>query len=313
VVVGKSGEEIWTDKYGRIKVQFHWDRYGKNDENSSCWVRVAQVWAGKQWGAMFIPRVGQEVLVDFLEGDPDRPIVTGGVYNADQMPPYALPENQTQSGLKTRSTKAGDEKSFNELRFEDKKGAEQIYFHAEKDFERVVENNDSLKVGFEKKDKGDQSIAVFNNRTLSVGDDAASDGSETVTIKKNRTATLKEGDESLTVKMGDRTVKLDQGNDSLTLAQGNRTVKLDGGNDSLTLTQGNRTVKLTAGKCTIEAGQGITLKVGANSIEITQQGITIKGLQTQVQGTAQLTLSGPMTTVKGDGMLTLQGGLVKIN
>ena len=109
VVVGKAGEEIWTDKYGRVKVQFLWDRDGKKDENSSCWLRVAQVWAGKNWGAMHIPRIGQEVIVEFLEGNPDAPLITGRVYNADQTVPYALPDNQTQSGLKSRSTKEGDD------------------------------------------------------------------------------------------------------------------------------------------------------------------------------------------------------------
>src|SRR5690606_4252061 len=121
IVVGKSGEEIWTDEFGRVKVQFHWDRYGKSDENSSCWVRVAQVWAGGKWGGMHIPRMGQEVIVEFLEGDPDRPIITGRVYNADNMPPYALPDDKTQSGLKSRSSKGASSDNFNEIRFEDKK------------------------------------------------------------------------------------------------------------------------------------------------------------------------------------------------
>ena len=115
LVVGPKGEEIWTDKYGRVKVQFHWDRYGKRDEKSSCFVRVSQVWAGSGWGAMHIPRIGQEVVVDFLEGDPDRPIITGRVYNADQMPPYTLPANMTQSGLKSHSSKGSAASNFNPL------------------------------------------------------------------------------------------------------------------------------------------------------------------------------------------------------
>jgi type VI secretion system secreted protein VgrG len=146
MVVGKSGEEIWTDKYGRIKVQFHWDRDGKDDENSSCWVRVQQAWAGKSWGAVFIPRIGMEVVVSFLEGDPDRPLVTGCVYNGDAMPPYALPDEQTKSTIKTNTSKGGG--GFNEIRFEDKKDSEEIFVQAEKDFNRVVKNNDTLKVGF---------------------------------------------------------------------------------------------------------------------------------------------------------------------
>ncbi len=117
MVVGPSGEEIHTDQYSRVKVQFHWDRYGKKDQNSSCWVRVAQLWAGTQWGGIHIPRIGQEVIVEFLEGDPDHPIITGRVYNKDNMPPYGLPANATQSGIKSRSSKGGSADNFNELRF----------------------------------------------------------------------------------------------------------------------------------------------------------------------------------------------------
>jgi type VI secretion system secreted protein VgrG len=105
VVVGKAGEEIWTDQYGRVKVQFHWDRYGKSDENSSCWVRVSHGWAGGKWGAIYLPRIGQEVIVEFLEGDPDRPIITGRVYNGQNMPPYELPAQKTKSTLKSNSSK----------------------------------------------------------------------------------------------------------------------------------------------------------------------------------------------------------------
>jgi type VI secretion system secreted protein VgrG len=132
VVVGPKGEEIYTDKYGRVKVHFHWDRYDKSDENSSCWIRVSENWAGNKWGIVFNPRIGQEVVVDFLEGDPDRPLITGRVYNAEQMPPYELPTHQSKSVIKTRSTKEGTPDEFNELYFEDKKGEELIYFHAQK-------------------------------------------------------------------------------------------------------------------------------------------------------------------------------------
>jgi type VI secretion system secreted protein VgrG len=124
IVTGPAGEEIWTDKYGRVKVQFHWDRQGKRDENSSCWVRVSHPWAGKGWGAVAIPRIGQEVIVEFLEGDPDRPIITGRVYNAEAMPPYALPSGAVISGLKSDSTKGGG--GFNEYVMDDTKGNELI-------------------------------------------------------------------------------------------------------------------------------------------------------------------------------------------
>jgi type VI secretion system secreted protein VgrG len=145
VIVGPSGEEIYSDKYGRVKAQFHWDREGKKDENSSCWMRTSQNWAGKQWGGVFIPRIGQEVIVEFLEGDPDRPIITGRIYNAEQMPPYALPANQTQSGVKSNSSKGGG--GSNEWRFEDKKGSEEIYLHGEKDWTVKIKNNESETIG----------------------------------------------------------------------------------------------------------------------------------------------------------------------
>ena len=162
VVVGPDGEEIFTDKYGRVKVQFHWDRLGKKDEKSSCWVRVSHPWAGKNFGAIHIPRIGQEVVVDFLEGDPDQPLITGRVYNAEQMPPWELPANATQSGIHTRSSKGGAYGNANTLRFEDKKGAEQVLIHAEKDMSTSVENDQSTSVGH------DQSTSVKNSQTTTV-------------------------------------------------------------------------------------------------------------------------------------------------
>jgi type VI secretion system secreted protein VgrG len=183
MVVGKAGEEIFTDKYGRVKVQFHWDRYGKQDEKSSCWVRVSQLWAGKAWGGIHIPRIGQEVIVSFLEGDPDQPIITGRVYNGDSMPPYALPANATQSGIKSRSSKGGGEANFNEIRFEDKKGSEMLTLHAEKDQEVTVEHDEAVSIGHDRTETvgHDETITIGNNRTEKVGVD------ETITIGSNRT------------------------------------------------------------------------------------------------------------------------------
>lgn len=183
IVVGKAGEEIFTDKYGRVKVQFHWDRYGKQDEKSSCWIRVAQVWAGKAWGAIHIPRIGQEVIVSFLEGDPDQPIITGRVYNGDSMPPYGLPGNATQSGIKSRSSKGGGEANFNEIRFEDKKGSEQFTTHAEKNQDVTVENDEVVSIGHDRTETvgHDETVTVGNNRTEKVG------VNEMITIGSNRT------------------------------------------------------------------------------------------------------------------------------
>ncbi|WP_333874598.1 type VI secretion system Vgr family protein [Methylobacter sp.] len=183
VVVGPSGEEIYTDEHGRVKLQFHWDRYGKKNENSSCWVRVSQLWAGKTWGGIHIPRLGQEVIVEFLEGDPDRPIVTGAVYNGDQTPPYALPANKTQSGIKSRSSKGGSGANFNEIRMEDKKGSEELYIHAEKDQNNIVENDETTSVGHDRSENvgHDETIKIGNNRTETVG------VNETIAIGSNRT------------------------------------------------------------------------------------------------------------------------------
>jgi len=295
MVVGKSGEEIWTDKYGRVKVQFHWDRYGESDENSSCWIRVAQVWAGKKWGSIHIPRIGQEVIVDFLEGDPDQPIVTGRVYNGESMPPYPLPDKQTQSGVISRSSKSGTAENFNELRFEDKKDSEEIYFHAEKDFHRLVENNDKLEVGLEKKDKGDQTIQIHNNQTLTIGNNKSDDGSQTITIWKDRKSTLETGDETVHIKKGSCTVTIDKGNDSLTVKQG------------------DQIVKISAGKSTTEAAKSIELKVGGSSIKLEPAKITIKSAQIDIKADAKLSAKAPAAEVSGDAMLTLKGGIVQIN
>lgn len=291
IVVGKAGEEIWTDKYGRVKVQFHWDREGRNDENSSCWVRVSFPTAGKNWGWISLPRIGQEVIVSFLEGKPDKPIITGRVYNADQMPPYELPANQTQSGIKTRSSKEGSAENFNEIRFEDKKDAEEVYVHAEKNFNCVIENNETRKIGLSKKDKGDQIIEIQNDRTV----------------------TLNEGNDTLTVKLGKRETNVDTGDNLLNVKQGNRVTTIDQGNDTKSVKMGDHSVKVDVGKSTIEAMTSIELKVGGNSIKIDQSGITIKGIMVTVQGDAKLDAKSPMTTVNGDGMLTLKGGITMIN
>ncbi len=281
-VVGKDGEEIWTDKYGRIKVQFHWEREGKKNETSSCWVRVSHPIAGKNWGWVSLPRIGQEVVVSFLEGNPDRPLVTGSVYNDTQMPPYALPANQTQSGIKSRSSKEGVADNFNEIRFEDKKDSEEVYVHAEKDFNCVIENNETRKIGLDKKDAGNQTTEIYNDRT----------------------ATLKMGNETLTVEKGDRENNVDTGNDTLNVKKGNCSTKVS---------MGNYVLDVDAGKATVTAMTSIELKVGGNSIKIEQSGITIKGIKVDVQADTTLDAKGLKTSVTADTMLTLKGAITMIN
>ena len=208
VVVGKSGEEIWTDKYGRVKVQFHWDRYGKKNEESSCWVRVSQNWAGKNWGAMFIPRMGQEVIVEFLEGDPDQPIITGRVYNAEQTVPYELPANQTQSGIKSNSSKGGG--GSNEWRFEDKKGSEEIYLHGQKDWNILIENDKGQTIGH------DETLEVKNNRAKKVGVDQSEDigSNKTIHVGANHTESI---DANKTLKVGGNHSETIGGNETITV------------------------------------------------------------------------------------------------
>jgi type VI secretion system secreted protein VgrG len=266
VVVGPSGEEIYTDKYGRIKVQFFWDRVGAKDEKSSCWIRVAEALAGKNWGSIFTPRIGHEVVVEFLEGDPDRPLIIGTVYNDSMMPPYTLPDNKTQSGLKTRSSKGGGSDNFNELRFEDLKGSEDIFFHAEKDFHREVEHDDDLKVG----------------------------NDQTITIKNNRTEEVTQGNEKITIKQGDRDVIIEMGNESLEIKMGNQTTKLDLGASS---TEAMQSITLKVGENSITIDQmGVTIKGMMVSIQGQIQ-TQVKGTMTQINGDAMLQMQGGITMI----------------
>ena len=327
VVVGKSGEEIWVDKHGRVKVQFHWDRDGKKDEKSSCWVRVSSAWAGKAWGAISIPRIGQEVLVDFIEGDPDRPIITGRVYNAEQTPPYTLPTNQTQSGVKSRSSKSGGTENFNELRFEDKKGEELIYFHAEKNKEVMVENDrkeevkhdETITIGNDRTElvKNDEKITIEGNRTEEVKKD------ETITVKGKRTETV-EGDETIQVK-GDRAHTVDKGEKLKVGAKqdvsigSDRSVKVSA-NDTLEVSSNldvkanqNITIKAAGGKIKAEAATGIELKCGACTVKITPAGIELKAPQIKIQGMAQVELKAPMLMGKADALLQMKGAIAQVN
>ena len=226
IVVGRKGEEIDTDEYGRVKVQFHWDQEGKMNENSSCWIRVAQIWAGKGWGTFFIPRMGTEAIVSFLEGDPDRPIITGTVYNATQVVPYNLPGEKTKSTIKTNSSLGG--KGFNEIRFEDKKGSEEIFTHAQKDQNEVVENNMTTKV------KGSQSVAVYGSQSVAVGS-----GRTTKISKKNDKLVVEDGERIIEVNTADETHK-NKAN-FMHEVKGNFVLKVDG---NLTIdVKGTATVK----------------------------------------------------------------------
>src|ERR1017187_1444548 len=244
VVVGPAGEEIFVDQYGRVKVQFHWDREGKKDEKSSCWIRVSQNWAGKKWGAMFIPRIGQEVIVDFLEGDPDQPIITGRVYNAEQMPPYALPDEKTKSTIKSYSSKGGG--GFNELRFEDKKGDEQIFIHGQKDLDVRIQHDRKEWIG------EDRHLVVQRDKMEKINRDTHIDVARDQIQKLGR-------DHHLEI-VGKSAVKI-TGSQSLSVT-GNVIEEFKGNHSS----QVTQNLYLKAMQVVIEAMVGLTIKAGSNFI-----------------------------------------------
>jgi type VI secretion system secreted protein VgrG len=280
LVVGPAGEEIYVDKYGRVKVQFYWDRVGTKDENSSCWIRVSHEWAGKYWGSIHIPRIGQEVVVDFLEGDPDRPLITGRVYNAEQMPPYTLPANMTQSAIKTRSSKQGGTDNYNEIFFEDLKGSELLRIHAEKDQHVEVEHDRAKTVGHDETTtigndrteevKHDENITIDNNRTELVKNN------EQITIQGNRTEMVSK-DENITIGQS-RTETVAQ-SETITIGQ-SRSVEIAESEtltigESQTITVGESQTVTAGESVTIIASTSITLMAGSNIISLGESGISI--------------------------------------
>jgi type VI secretion system secreted protein VgrG len=304
IVVGPSGEELWLDKYGRIKVQFHWDRLGKNDEKSSCWIRVARDWAGKNWGVVFHPRIGQEVIVHFIEGDIDRPIVTDSVYNEEQMPPYDLPSNATQSAIKSRSSKSGQPDNFNEIRFEDKKGSEHFLIHAEKDHMVEVEHDETHTVG------NNRNTTIEKDDTLTVKNN------ETISITGNRTETV-EKDESVSI-TGNRSLTVDKNS---TIDVTKNETKTVGENLDETVTK-NATLKVNENRSheiakkdtlqvgkewLVDAGDKVLIKCGDASISLKKDGtIEIKGKDIKVTGSGKI-------NVKASSDLVLKGSKIAEN
>ena len=280
IVVGPSGKEIWTDQYGRVKVQFHWDQNGTKDENSSCWVRVAHNWAGTSWGAFALPRIGQEVVVSFFDGDPDRPVVTGCIYNGDNPVPYALPDEQTKTTLKSNSSQGGG--GFNEIRFEDAKDSEQIFIQAQKDM----------------------LVKVLNDRTETVDHD------DSITVKNDRKLTVSEGNATFTVSKGNETHSV-EGTRSVTVTKAEtHSDKADfsqdvGGNFTLQVT-GDITIK-ASGAVTIEAGTSLTVKAGMGLTAQAGTSLSLSG------GTTMEVKASATGTVDGGGLLNVKGGLVKLN
>lgn len=303
-VVGKSGEEITTDQYGRVKVKFHWDQSDAKDETSSCWLRVAQGWAGQAWGSYFLPRVGQEVVVSFLDGNPDRPLVTGSVYNAQQLMPYSMPANQTRSGVKTDSSKGGG--GFNEIRFEDKKDSEEIFIQAQKDMNvsvlhdqtvtvknartvTVQDSDDTLKV-----EKGNHTVEIKGKETYTVSGERAMTvtGAETLDNGASLTHTIKDDVE---VKIGGKLALTITGDLTLNVS-GKVTIHSDG---SLSVDSTGDLTQKAGGKLANESGTELTIKAGTNL--------------TSEAGVAVKTKSGATHNVEAGAILVLKGAMVKIN
>ena len=285
-VTGPAGEVVYVDEWGRVKVRFHWDRSPDQPGKTSCWMRVSHHAAGEGFGNVDLPRVGQEVIVDFLNGDPDRPIITGRVYNGQRKHAYDLPAQKTRSLWRTQTIGrpgdyAGAEKSpppnslgFNEIRLEDKGGAEEIYIHAQREMVRDVLLDDTL--------------TVQRDRATRVGRDRKT------AVKRHETTTVETGDETHEVSKGKRTT----------------TIELD---DGTTVRSGNYSVKVDKGTVTIDAKQSITLKVGSSTIVMTPSSITLSAQTITSHARGINSVSAPNVEVHGDAMTTITGGVVKIN
>lgn len=347
LVVGPSGEEIHTDEHGRIRIQFPWDLDGQNNESSTCWVRVATPWAGNGWGMVALPRIGQEVIIQFEEGNPDRPVCTGMLWNEEKKPAFTYPDDATQLGIRTNSSKGGG--GYNELMFEDKKDAEFMRVQAQKDHQFLIKNKSVVTIGQGEIDAGDHdeegslSEVIRNHVTRSIqegnhyftieaGDEEIiiDQGKQTIEIEGDKTETIRTGNHvhtvdtgnmETTVASGDKKVSVDTGNletkvesdHKTTVASGDYKTDVTSGDHKTTVNSGNIAVKASAGKIEIEAAQSIELKVGSNSIKIDMSGITVKGMMVNIEGKTMAEMKSKMTTVKGDGMLTLKGGVTMIN
>jgi type VI secretion system secreted protein VgrG len=351
LVVGPPGEEIWTDDLGRVMVQFDWDRLGEHNEKSSCWIRVSQMWAGANWGAIHIPRIGQEVIVDFLDGDPDRPLITGRLYSADNTPPYDLPANRTQSGIKSRSSKGGTANNFNELRFEDLKGKEELHIQAEKDMSTLVKHNQTLSVGVDRSIEvgNDEDTLIKGDRTTTIGTDKAQnkddvvingshkktvmgpvtqiyaddhfrkvDGDQTLAVEKNKNEHIKLA-YTLTT---DERFQLIQAATTMTFEGTNVTVDSAG---MITMKAGGAMATIDqAGLITLNSPTAINLLCGGSGLSILPGGIAIAaatvtaaaagGASTMEMGKEKVVMKSKAVSIEAEGTCTIKGkSVLKLN
>jgi type VI secretion system secreted protein VgrG len=339
VVVGPDREEIWTDQYGRVCVQFDWDRQGKHDELSSCWMRVSSGFAGGRWGEVHIPRIGHEVLVRFLDGDPDRPIIAGELYNVDNLPPYPLPANKTQSGTKSRSSKKGTPENFNEIRFEDLKGKEELHTQAEKNMSTLVKDSQTLDVGHDRKIAvgHDEKNHVTEERALTVGAD------DKVTVLGNHDKTVVEsvsqtyhgkhtrtvhGDQKLLARKNkdehvglvhklttDQKFQLNQSTTGMTFESTNATVASAAG--EIISFAGGATFSIDeTGLITLDSPLGVTLTCGPSSLAITPAGVVLSAPSvtasagagaTMGMGDSGVSMNGKKVIIEADGVCKIDG------
>lgn len=285
-VVGPADEEIYCDEWGRVKVQFPWDREGQNNEYSSCWIRVSQGWAGAQFGHIAIPRIGHEVMVDFLEGDPDQPVITGRTYHSTTEPPYSLPEYKTRMTIKSKTHKGN---GFNELRFEDENGKEEVFIHAERDQNNIVKHDETTQIGHDRSEQvgHDETINIGNNRTEIVGQDESLTVGRDQTNKINRNRMTKiEKDEVLNI--GNNfaldvyaTQEIKTGRDYTHHANRNALMKV-----GTQLKQHSKEVKMTGSSLVKIRGQAGTIVIDGKGITLKGK-VTVKGALVQQGGTPE--------------------------
>jgi hypothetical protein len=337
-VVGPPGEEIWTDQFGRVMVQFDWDRRGVHNEKSSCWIRVAQPWAGGNWGGTHLPRIGQEVIVRFLDGDPDRPVIGAQVYSEDNQPPYDLPANQTQSGTKSRSSKGGTASNFNEIRFDDLKGREELHTQAEKDMSTLVKHDQALRVGANRSIEvgNDETNLVNQDRdlTVNVNDSVVINGKHDKTVTgmvtqiygKDHSRKV-DGDQELAVDLDknehvalahtlttDKKFRLNQSDTSMTFKGTNASLSSAG---EIAAMAGNATIFIDkTGTVTFDSPTGINLLCGGSGLSILPGGIAVTSpvvtaaagaASTMAMGKDAVSMNGKKVLIEAQGVCKITG------
>jgi type VI secretion system secreted protein VgrG len=300
IVTGPDGETIYTDNYGRVKVRFHWDRSDVSPD-PTCFIRVSGSSADGGFGHVTLPRIGQEVVVDFINGNPDQPLIVGSVYNGAKTQPYPMPDDKTRSVWRSHTIQGGAD-DFNEISMEDKTGEEEMKVQAQKDRNTLVKNDDTEVVNH------DKTTTVKNNLKMTV-----QEGDESREVTQGKRTTKIQGDDELTVNEGDHKTTVSMGDMTTTVSMGDHKTTVSMGDMSADVSLGDFNVKTDVGSVVVEATTQIELKVGGNSIVIDQTGVTIKGMMVSVEAQIELSAKGLMTEINGSAMTTVKGAIVMIN